>query len=240
VNALHQPQAVRRVPAQHLVLNGVGWDVYDKLLEALGEQHFRITYDRGDLEVMAPLPPHELYKTQFGRLLDMLAEELDIPVRALGSTTFRRQDRDRGLEPDECFYLSSIPRVRDWDRLDLSRDPPPDLALEIDTTRGRGEVTSPLPDRMGVYAGLSVPEVWRFDGTTLQAYRLTAGPGYEPVPNSPALPFLPLDEVIPYLDLALAARDDREILRAMRAWVRRRVRPLYEAWAGSPPAPPPA
>src|SRR3954464_10944308 len=88
---------------QHFVLYGVGWEGYSKVLEAVGERPIRLTYDRGNLELMSPFPVHEIYKKCFGFLLLVLAEELDIPVKGCGSTTFRRQDLDRGLEPDECF-----------------------------------------------------------------------------------------------------------------------------------------
>ena len=64
---------------------------------------------------------------------------------------------DRGLEPDDCYYLANAAKVRNWATLDLERDPPPDLALEVEITRS-------CLNRMGVYAGLGVPEVWRFDG----------------------------------------------------------------------------
>jgi Uma2 family endonuclease len=226
MNILHQPQAAKPEPAQRFVLQGVGWEGYEKILEVIGERHVRVTYDRGDLELMSPLPLHEVYKKFFGRLLDVLAEELDIRIMGCGSTTFRRQDLDRGLEPDECFYLTSAARVRDWRVLDLATDPPPDLAIEI-------EITNTCLDRMGVYAGLGVPELWRFDGTTLEVYLLGEGGAYQPAPSSRALPLVPLGEVIPFLQRSLEAGDDRETLRSLRSWVRERVLPAWRAGAGA-------
>jgi Uma2 family endonuclease len=231
MNILHKPPTTGLPPAQRFVLSAVPWASYEKILDALSEHHVRITYDRGDLELISPLPIHERYKIQFGRILTMLAEELDIPVAALGSTTFRREDLERGLGPDECYYLSSAALVQDWRELDLSRDPPPDLAVEIENT------TSCL-NRMSIYANLGVPEVWRFDGDTLEAYRLIAGPDYEAVTTSPGLPFLPLAEIVPLVQQAVGGGDDRPALRAMRAWVRQRVAPLYRAWGGTAPPPP--
>jgi Uma2 family endonuclease len=217
-------------PGQRFVLSCVPWGAYEQILDALGEHHLRITYDRGALELMSPLPPHEVYKIAFSRLLLALAVELRFNFRDLGSTTFRREDLERGLEPDECFYLGSAARVRDWRRIDLRHDPPPDLAVEIDITR------SSL-NRMGVYAGLGVPEVWRFDGAALQAYRLTAGAAYEPVAASPALPFLPLAEVPALIEQSISAEDDGELFRSFQTWVRQRVLPLYQS--AQPPQPPP-
>jgi hypothetical protein len=39
-----------------------------------------------------------------------------------------------GLEPDDCFYLANYQAVIGKDRIDLSVDPPPDLAIESDYT----------------------------------------------------------------------------------------------------------
>jgi Uma2 family endonuclease len=229
VNILHRPHAAQVEPAQRFRLSGVDWQSYEQILEALGEHHVRITYDRGELELMSPLSPHELCKTFFVKLLYVLCEELDLPVKCCGSVTIRRQAVARGLEPDECFYLESAAQVRDWRTLDLAHDPPPDLAVEIDISRS-------CLDRFGVYAALGVPEVWRFDGTTLQAYRLAANATYDPVSVSPSLPFLPLDEVLPLLERTFSDQDDRAQMRALREWVRQRVLPLYQA--ANPPPPP--
>jgi Uma2 family endonuclease len=221
VNVLHQPPKTKSGP-QHIVLTCVSWPSFEKIVDALSEHHLRITYDRGSLELMSPLPIHERRKKCFGHFLLVLADELDVPLLCYGSTTFKKADVEKGLEPDECFYLASATRLRDRREIDLSIDAPPDLALEIENT------TSCL-DRMGIYASLGVPEVWTFDGATLQPHRLVAGPKYEPAEASPQLPFLPLSEVAPIINQAVNATDDRLAMRAMRAWVRQRVAPLYRA-----------
>jgi Uma2 family endonuclease len=189
------------------------------MLDAVGNRRVRVTYDRGNLELMSPSPVHEIYKRLFGRLLDVLAEELDVSFKACGSTTFRREDLDRGLEPDECFYLAGAARVRDWKTLDLASDPPPDLAIEIDITRS-------CLNRMGIYAALGVPELWQFDGETLQVYQLGTDGAYGPRPQSLAFPFLPLPEIVSLFQQCVAEADDRLVLKALRKWVRERVVPL--------------
>jgi Uma2 family endonuclease len=229
MNIIHRPETTARpAPAQHFVLHDLGWDDYEKILAVVGKRPVRVTYDRGSLELMSPLPIHERYKRYFGLLLSVLAEELGIRISGMGSTTFRRRDADQGLEPDECFYLASAARVRDWRVLDLAVDPPPDLAIEID-------ITSSSLDRMAVYAGLGVPEVWRFDGETLQVNRLARG-RYKRSPTSAALPFLPMNEVVPILHRGVERGDEGEWLRSVRAWVRQRVVPLRQASAHPPAA----
>ncbi|HEX8199237.1 MAG TPA: hypothetical protein VF590_02030 [Isosphaeraceae bacterium] len=90
---------------QRFLLSGISWQTYDILLKALDERHIRLTYDRGNLELVMLSYRHETFKRLLGRMIDTLTLELDIPVKGGGSTTFRREDLDRGLEPDECFYL---------------------------------------------------------------------------------------------------------------------------------------
>ena len=192
--------------AQRFVLHGIGWEDYEKIVDALSEQHVRTTYDRGSLELMSPLSIHEQYKRAFGLLFAVLAEELDIPIKGAGSTTFRSRRAGRGLEPDECFYLASAEKVRDWGALDLSSDPPPDLALEVEITHG-------VLDRLRVYAALRVPEVWRFDGEALQAIVLAQSGRYRPAAASRSLPFLPLNEFVPLLHSYVSLGEEGKWLR---------------------------
>src|SRR5262245_61037137 len=115
-------------PEQRIVLRGVGWDVYETLLERLEGQAIRMTYDRGDLELMSPSLDHEDYGALLGRLIETVAEELRIPCRATGSTTWRKKVKERGLEADRSFYFENFPRVRGKRKsIDLNVDPPPDL-----------------------------------------------------------------------------------------------------------------
>lgn len=207
---------------QRLVLYGVNWQTYEKALDTFGDRPVRITYDRGNLELMSPLPIHEVYKCLFLRLLDYMSDELDFGMKACGSTTFRREDLDRGLEPDECFYLANLSHVRNWSRIDLTVDPPPDLAVEVDNTN------SSL-NRMSIYAALGVPELWRFDGESLQAYELLEG-AYVLRLHSPTFPFLPLGEIVDLLHQSILIADDRNLRRNLRTWVRDRVVALWQEW----------
>ena len=142
----------------------------------------RFTFDRGMLEIMSPSPEHEAYNRSIALLIETLAEQLDMDVYDLGSTTFRREDLERGFEPDSCFYIRNEDRVRGKDRIDLAVDPPPDLVIEVD-------ITSPSINKLSIYAGLGVPEVWRYDGEKLEILQL-GNDGYVEVPESAALPGL--------------------------------------------------
>src|SRR5437764_4900063 len=115
MNILHTPpRPVGLEPAQRFVLDGVSWEQYEKFLDAVGERYIRLTYDRGTLEFMTVSQVHEMYKSLFGYILFALMDELDVAMKAVGSTTFRKQAAQRGLEPDQCYYLTSAALVRSW------------------------------------------------------------------------------------------------------------------------------
>src|SRR5438045_1325346 len=83
---------------QRVLLNDVTWQEYVAIGEALRDRPgLRLTYDRGRLEIMTLSPEHERRKYLFGRLIDILSEELDLPVVGFASTTYRREDAERGL-----------------------------------------------------------------------------------------------------------------------------------------------
>lgn len=204
---VQEPQSGQRFLIQH-----ADWQTYQSMLYAVGDRPIRITYDRGKLELMSPSEVHERFKKLIDRLLAVLSEELNIPLRSQGSTTFNKQTLDRGLEPDECYYIQHEPQLRGRDEIDLNVDPPPDLAVEID-------ITSSSLDRMQIYSALGVPEVWRWDGDRLQISRLQSDGRYVEVDHSPAFPVVTSAVVTGHL----ARRNEMDELawvRQFRQWIR--------------------
>ena len=197
---------------QHMVLHDVSWGFYEHLLEEVGDRPLRITYDNGSLEVMSPLPEHEKSKKIIGRMIELLTLEMGIPMAGLGSTTFKREDLAKGLEPDECYYIQNEAQIRGKDRLELPQDPPPDLVVEID-------ISYRAVDRERIYAALGVPEVWRYDGLRLSGLRLGANGRYETTEKSAAFPFLRIADLEPFLKMT-GQTDETSIMRAFREWVR--------------------
>lgn len=197
---------------RRFVLESADWSTYLRLLEALGDRHIFVTYDRGRIELMSPSFTHETCKTLLRRFLDTLSLELNIEIRSGGSTTFKREDLDRGLEPDECYWVRNEPQVRDQIKVDLTRDPPPDLAVEIDVTRSS-------IDRQGIYAALGVPEIWRYDGKSLRVYLLQADRSYVQSERSAAFPMISLREFERLLVFEPPFREN-ELVRRFRDWVR--------------------
>ncbi|MFN6518960.1 MAG: Uma2 family endonuclease [Nostoc sp. CreGUA01] len=201
-------------PGQRVILQDVTWQELETILEELGQRRAaRIAYDRGILEIMAPLPEHEYDKEIISDLVKALLEELDIEFRCLGSTTFKNQAMAQGIEPDQCFYIKNESKVRGKKRLDLTVDPPPDLALEIDITSR----THP-----NIYQALKVPELWRFERGKLKINILRDG-HYIESEQSLNFPSFSLTEAIPqYLEQSLTAGRNAT-LKAFRIWVQKQI-----------------
>ena len=111
-------------PTEIIHLSGISWQTYETLLEELSDRRLRLTYNRGHLEMMASSPEHERFKKVAGRFVETMAEELELRIEPLGSTTFKRPKLS-GAEPDECFYIDNIDAVQGKKRLDLPEDPAP-------------------------------------------------------------------------------------------------------------------
>jgi Uma2 family endonuclease len=197
-------------PAEIIHLSGISWETYETLLEEMSDRRLRLTYNRGNLEIMAPSPEHEFSKTLIGRFVETLAEESAVPIYPLGSTTFKRPKLS-GAEPDECFYIDNIEAVRGKKRLDFNEDPAPDLVIEID-------VTSSSQNRLQVYADLGVAEVWVYNGESLVIQQLQ-NCTYITSPTSQFFPNLPILEIAIFLQQA-GQTDYLELVKAFRNWVR--------------------
>ena len=173
---------------QRVLLTNISWRTYERLLEELGDRPIRLTYDRGKLEIMSPSIHHEIVKSFIGRLIEAYALEFDIQVLGAGSTTFRNEAADQGLEPDECYYIRNEPAMREKTTLDLEIDPPPDLVLEVDVTRS-------ILDRLAIYADLGVPEIWHYREGVVRVLLLGEDGQYRTSSQSLNLPDLPIEEV---------------------------------------------
>jgi Uma2 family endonuclease len=202
----------------HLVMRGT-WATYQKVLALRGEDYpsMRITYDRGRLEVMTISSPHERLKYYLGRIIDALSEELGIEVVGQGHATVSRQDLDRGFEPDMWYYVQHAAAMRPRRVLDFGRDPPPDLAVEIEISRS-------VIDRLGLYAAMGVPEIWRHDGTNLTVLHLQPDRTYAERPASLAFPGFPLAQIGVVIAEAEAA-GSVQAFRNLRQWIRNTLVP---------------
>lgn len=197
-------------PGQQLLLKNVSWQMYENILAELGDRAARINYYQGMLEIVTPLPEHEDDKVMIGDLVKALLEELDIEFRSLASTTFKNENMDAGLEADDCFYIQNEAVIRGKKRIDLTIDRPPDLAIEIDIT---------FRTRFNNYEALGVPELWRYDGQSLEINILDNGK-YKKSNISRNFPQFTLSDVIyQYVEQSKVVGRNT-IMRAFRNWVR--------------------
>jgi Uma2 family endonuclease len=201
-------------PDEIIHLSGISWETYETLLEELSDRRLRLTYNRSNLEIMAPSPEHELGKEVLGRFVETMAEELTVKIYPLGSTTLKRPELS-GTEPDKCFYIDNIDAIRGKKRLDLTEDPAPDLVMEID-------VTSSSYNRLQIYADLGVPEVWIYNGESLVIQQLQNGT-YITSPTSQFFLNIPIPEIAGFLQQAETV-DYLELVQAFRNWVRSQIR----------------
>ncbi|WP_433935070.1 Uma2 family endonuclease [Sorangium cellulosum] len=186
---------------QLFVVHDVSWEEYETILAVLGDRAgVRVTYCEGVLELMSPGGPHEGRKTILARLVEAYAEEAELPLSGYGSMTVRRRLAKRGVEPDECYVLGTV-----------EDGGIPELAIEIIEKSG-------TIDKLSVYAGLGVPEVWFLKKGKLSVHLL--GPdGYAEAGRSRLLPGIELAELTQFVQ---REGDQTSVVRAWRATLRKR------------------
>ena len=184
--------------SQAVVLHNISWDSYKQITAVLQDEtpaHF--TFDRGKLEIMVLSLRHENLKKLLAMLFERFAENLEIEIFAGGSTTFQREDLGRGFEPDECYYVQNAEFMRGKATVNLDFDPPPDLTIEVD-------VKNSSLNRIGIFAAIGIPEVWRYNESELKIYVLR-GEIYEASTESRVLPGIQSSEITRLLETGLRA-----------------------------------
>jgi Uma2 family endonuclease len=147
-----------------------------------------MTYDQGVLELVTPSLPHEKDALTIARIVDIVTAIIGVPILSAGGTTYRRNDLERGFEPDASFYIQHEAQVRDRPEIDLTVDPPPDVVLEMEMSRS-------ALDKLPLFASMGVPEVWRCDGQRVTILILEQ----DRSPSSLALPVLTSDVLTRFL-----------------------------------------
>ena len=190
------PALVQRSVDQRVMLRDVSWTDFETLLAIRGDAAgVRMAYLEGTLELMTPSRDHETLKKTLARLLEAYADELGIELEGYGSWTLTRQEKERGVEPDECYSIGRAENV-------------PDLAIEVVWTSGG-------LDRLEIYRLLGVREVWRWEDGVITIFVLR-GEQYEPVDRSELLPQVDIDLVRSLLELPTQTAAVRELRARLR------------------------
>lgn len=167
-------------PEERYLVSGVSWHQYEGLLQQLVDSPwYRVTYLEGLLEIMSPSRSHEVSKDNIGRLLGIFFEETRTRFWGLGSTTFRREEKRGGTEPDLCYCIGTEQEI-------------PDLAIEVVLTSGG-------VDKLAVYQRLGVQEVWFWQNHGFEVHHLRDG-NYEQIPASSLFPNLNLSLLAEYVE----------------------------------------
>lgn len=191
------------------------WSGYVRFLDAVGDRPVRVTYDRGKLELMTPSAKHESAKKFLAYLLEQLMAVREVDFLPLGSMTFKREDLDRGLEPDECYWIENYSAVGPVGRdreFDARTDPPPDLVIEVEVSRSS-------IDRLDIYHAMQVPEIWRWTRRGRLEFHVLGDDGtYRVQSRSRSFPWLVAEQMSRFVHLA---QSDGPVAagRALRAWL---------------------
>jgi Uma2 family endonuclease len=196
---------------QRIVLSPISWQTYQAMLTDMGDHRAsRLTYDQGTLEIKMPSKLHEIINRLLALIITALVEELNLSIKGYGSTTLDREDLQKGVEPDSCFYIQNADRIQGLDP-SIPDDLPPDLAVEVD-------ITSSSPRRMAVYKQLRVPEVWRYTKQGITLFRWLDG-DYVECEFSPTFPMISAATLAEFLHQRQTT-DDIGVVRFVRAWIR--------------------
>ncbi|MEN9517911.1 MAG: hypothetical protein RLZZ381_499 [Cyanobacteriota bacterium] len=159
---------------------------YQQLLNQLGDRSIpRLRFRDNHILLMSPLPEH-------GKEIDVIADLVKTILRHQGRDwdSFHpitlKYGQEAGLEPDVCFYIENYQAILGKRKLDLSIDPPPDLAIEIDVTSFT---------RIEDYISLKIPEVWIYKANELNIYLFTNN-SYQEVDTSLIFPDFPIKGIV--------------------------------------------
>lgn len=205
-------QAAPLTDGNRVILRDVSWDLYCQLRSSDERRNVRMTYCEGVLEIMSPSRIHERLTHLISRLVEAWAAEHNLELDCGGATTMQREDLERGLEPDNSYYVQHAEQMRDRDDLDLQIDPPPDLVIEVD-------ITSSSRGRLPIYAKLGVHEVWRCNARTLKFYQLNELGEYQEISDSVVFPGLLPNVIMQFVDLRFDY-GQTSLIKLFREWIR--------------------
>lgn len=205
-------EIISRLPGgSEIILRDQTFEDYEEILESVGEAGgLRISFTGENVKIMTLSTKHEKYVRFIEMLMTVLSLKIRKKILHFGSATMKSSRRERGSEPDCCFYVQNADQVANLEAVDFSRDLPPDIVVEIDIYHSSTE-------KFEIYKQLEVPEFWLYDGERMKIYKLGDG-NYSEVKTSPALPIL-TDEVLTEFLRQLKTSDQYEVLLAFEKWL---------------------
>jgi Uma2 family endonuclease len=201
---------------QRFIVPSVDWASYIQISDGIGERHIRVTYDGKEVEFMSLSKGHESWSRVIERLIGELCTEMGTDYVPCGSATLRRHDVTRGIEPDNSFYIANAAAVKNVSRLDLNKQPSPDLVVEVEISRS-------VLDRIGIYEALGVRELWRANEAGLHVFLLGDDRHFHESPTSQSFPNISIEQFQEFVKEA-NGNITGELIRRFREWVQNRLR----------------
>ena len=130
-----------------------------------------------------------------------------------GSVTLNREELDRGIEPDACFYIQNATKGQGMEET-ISESLPPDLVLEVD-------IASSLASKMAIYQVIRIPEVWLYRQNLLKIQLLQDG--QYGVANSRAFAMVSVEQLNQWIEMR-KAETDLAVLRDVQRFCRQYIR----------------
>lgn len=187
------------------------WADYEEIIESVGEASgLRISFDGENIRIMTLSVLHEKYVRFVEMLITTLSLRKKIKVLHFGSATMKKNDEERGAEPDCCFYIQNAELIAKKDSIDFNKDVPPDIVVEID-------IHHTSTSKFDIYSKLEVPEFWLFDGKRMIIYVLDGG-SYRATKKSVGLPIL-TDEILTDFLNRLENKDQFDVLIEFEGWL---------------------
>jgi Uma2 family endonuclease len=195
--------------AGHLVFPESDWTFYERVLKSAGEAPLRVNFSEGVLEIMTLSYEHERFKMAMHAVVMGLSMGLDIAVLSGGSTTLKHKLKSKGLEPDQCYYAANADAIAGRKQIDLRRDPPPDLVIEID-------LSHKAVDRERIYFDFGVPELWTFDGEQIRFFKRSRT-GWRKAERSGVFPTIRVVDLATFVPMFEVA--DGMLMKRVMRWV---------------------
>jgi Uma2 family endonuclease len=205
---------IKLAPGSAMTISGLTWKAYETVLQELGDNRLtRIAYNHGTLEIRMPGELHEIINRLLAKIITLLAMESSIEANDFGSITLNRQDLDRGIEPDTCFYIQNAEQGQGMAST-ATESLPPDLALEVD-------IANASTSKLSIYQAIGIPEIWLYRQNCLSIQRLQNGE-YVETANSLSFPQITSQQLNQWLEMrktetdVAVLRDVQQFCRAQR------------------------
>lgn len=198
---------------KRMSFRGLDWKAFKQIQSLLTDHtRARFNYDNGVLEITKPLESHERSARLIELFIRILIVEMGMMVKTMGSTTLDREDMLKSAEPDNGYYIQNYEQVADR-TVNLNVDPAPDLVVEVD-------ITHTDLNKNVLYAGIGVPEFWRFNGRVWTIFKLVDSV-YVECDRSPTFPTIEKAKLYEFLEAAFRNEVAAEI--NLRQWVREQI-----------------